>query len=74
MRELGKKHKGHLVVVDEDATNEVNQPKQEGYGFQSHGLIIQNQAGEVVFKQADHGVKIDEVTAFVEKELAKHKH
>jgi len=74
VRELGKKHKGHLVVKDEDATNDTNQPKQAGYGFQSHGLIIQDHDGNVVFKQADHGVKMAEVTAFVENELKNHDH
>ena len=69
MSELGKKHGDRLKVENLDAVTEENAPKQSQYGFKSHGLIIQNNKGEIVFKQADHAVKEDEVAAFVAKHL-----
>ncbi len=73
MRELGKKHGDHLVVKDLDATTDENKPKQTDLGFQSHGLVIHEGGSEtVVFKQADHTVKADEVAKFVKDYLAEH--
>jgi hypothetical protein len=39
-------------------------------GFKSHGLIIRNPKGEIVWKQADHGVNMDDVKAAIRKLLA----
>ena len=72
MRELGKKYsEEQLQVKDDDATTEEHRPKQAELGFQSHGLAIVDHQGEVVFKQADHNVKMDEATAFIADYLKK---
>jgi len=66
VRELGEKYsEEQLQVHDADATTDENRPKQAELGFKSHGLVIVDDEGKVVFKQADHSVKVDEVTAFV---------
>ena len=71
MSELGEKHKQHIVVENLDATTGENAPKQSELGFRSHGLVIHDHQGNVVFKQADHGVNEAEVEAFVTTYLKK---
>lgn len=71
MSELGKEYENAVAVNHLDATTEENKPKQADYGFNNHGLIIQNQAGDIVFKQADHAVKAEDVRAYVEKHVKK---
>ncbi len=39
-------------------------------GFKTHGLIIRDPKNEIVWKQADHTVKMDEVRAAIRKLLA----
>ena len=38
-------------------------------GFKTHGLIIRDTNGEIVWKQADHTVKMDEVREEIRKLL-----
>lgn len=71
MSELGETHQDKVTVEHYDATIEPHKNKQQGYGFQSHGLLIQNKTGDIVFKQADHAVNENEVKAFVETYLKK---
>ena len=71
MSELQKKHQDKIATHNLDATTSENRPKQQPLGFQSHGLVIHDKKGEIVFKQADHAVKKDEVFAFVENYLKK---
>lgn len=65
MSELEKEHAEQLKVAQLDATIVENEAKQPSYGFRSHGLVIHDNKGEVVFKQADHNVVAAEVKAFV---------
>jgi len=67
--ELDVKYGTQLKVAALDATTSENAPKQSPLGFQSHGLVIHDAEGKVVFSQADHAVNKDEVTAFVAKNL-----
>lgn len=71
MSELGKKYGDQLKEESLDATTRENAAKQAGLGFQSHGLLIRDKSGEIVFKQADHAVNKDEVAAFVAEKLGK---
>lgn len=72
LHELKKRHGGLIVVRDLDATTEANKSKQYGYGFSSHGLIVEDHDRKVVFKQADHGVRIPDINEFVDGYLKKH--
>ncbi len=69
MSELGEKHQDKIKVENLDATTAEYKGLQAGLGFKSHGLLIRDEAGKIVFKQADHTVKEDEVKAFVEEYL-----
>ena len=69
MSELDSKYGERLKVENLDATTKENRAKQKGLGFQSHGLLIRDTTGNVVFSQADHAVNKDEVAKFVAKKL-----
>lgn len=66
MSELGNQHQDQIRVEHLDATTAENQTLQSGFGFKSHGLLIRDKSGKIVFKQADHTVKEEEVKAFVQ--------
>jgi len=40
-------------------------------GFESHGLVIRRR-GQVVFEEADHRVRVEDVRAALRRELAGH--
>jgi hypothetical protein len=50
-------------VVTRNITYETDEAKEivKELGFKSHGLIVRNESGELLFKQADHDVKIEQV-------------
>jgi hypothetical protein len=45
-------------------------PVIESLGFDNHGLVIRSMDGEVLWKKADHTVKIEEVRAAIQEILA----
>jgi hypothetical protein len=63
---LEKEFPGKVVARNVDATTPDAKKEIEELGFANHGLVIRSAKGEVLFKQPDHKVKMDEVR----KELA----
>ena len=43
-----------------DATTPANAAACQGFGFQTHGLVIAAADGRVLWKQPDHGVNVDD--------------
>ena len=41
------------------------------YGFVTHGIIVADPDGQMVFEEKDHGVSADDVRVVVERELQK---
>lgn len=58
---LGSEFPGKVEGRNVDATSEEGVKAVSELGFTSHGLVIRDQKGTVVFKQADHNVKLDQV-------------
>ncbi len=54
-----------------DATTPEAMTAIKSLGFHNHGLVIQSAKGKVLWKQADHTVKIEEVRAAIEQLLKK---
>jgi hypothetical protein len=40
------------------------------YGFVTHGIIVADADGQLLFEEKDHGVSADDVRVVVERELA----
>ena len=66
---LEKEFPGQVKARNEDAMTPEGKKAIESLGFTSHGLVVRDAKGEVLFKQADHTVKIDEVRAELKKLL-----
>ena len=60
---LEQEFPGKVKARNEDAMTPEGKKVIESLGFTSHGLVVRDAAGEVLFKQADHTVKMDEVRA-----------
>ena len=60
MSGLDKEYAGRVHGQNLDATTEENEKIVKELGFQSHGLVIRSADGKVLWKQADHKVKMDE--------------
>ncbi len=58
---LEKEYPGKVVAKNVDATTPASKKEIEELGFETHGLVIRDAKGEVLFKQKDHTVKMDEV-------------
>ena len=41
------------------------------YGFVTHGIVVSNGGGELLFEEKDHGVSAEDVRVIVQRELAK---
>ncbi|HEX4438464.1 MAG TPA: hypothetical protein VH854_00245, partial [Thermoanaerobaculia bacterium] len=54
-----------------DATTPENAKIVQSLGFENHGLVIRDPDGKVLWKQADHGVKVDDVRKALDTLLAK---
>jgi hypothetical protein len=52
---------GKIKAENIDATTPENKKRIKELGFQTHGLVIRSATGEVLWKQADHQVKIEDV-------------
>ena len=63
---LEKEFPGKVVAKNLDATTPEAKKAIQALGFRTHGLVIRSPNGDVLFKQPDHEVKMDEVR----KELA----
>ena len=60
MSGLDKEYDGKVHGQNLDATTEENEKICKELGFSSHGLVIRSADGKVLWKQADHKVKMDE--------------
>lgn len=63
---LEKEFPGKVVAQNVDATTPESKKQVKELGFETHGLVIRSAKGDVLFKQPDHSVKMDQVR----KELA----
>jgi len=68
--DLEKEFPGEVKAVNLNAREEESQKVIKEQGFDTHGLIIRDAKDEVVWKQPDHKVKMDEVRAEIRKLLA----
>lgn len=61
MSGLGQEFPGKVRGENVDATTpeSVNAVKELGFG--NHGIVIRDSSGKVLWKQADHQVKIEDV-------------
>lgn len=50
---------GKVKAANVDATTPESKKAVQELGFKSHGLVIRSADGKVLWKQADHDVKID---------------
>ena len=62
---------GKVRAKNVDATTPEAVKAIQSFGFHNHGLVIRSANGKVLWKQADHTVKIDEVRAEIEQLLKK---
>ena len=58
---LEKEFPGKVVARNVDATTPDAKKEIKELGFTTHGLVIRSAKGDVLFKQPDHNVKMDEV-------------
>jgi hypothetical protein len=56
-------------VKEEDATTKENAPLMKKLGFDNHGLVIRGKNGAVLWSEADHDVKIEDVRSEIRKLL-----
>lgn len=66
---LDKEFPGEVKTENVNAKDPEAQKVIKEAGFKNHGLIIRNAKNEIVWKQADHSVKIDDVRAAIRKLL-----
>jgi hypothetical protein len=66
---LEKEFPGEVRARNVSARKAESQKVIKEAGFKTHGLIIRNAKGEIVWKQADHTVKMDDVRAAIRKLL-----
>ena len=52
---------GRVEGQNLDATTPEAAQVVKNLGFDNHGLVVYSPSGDVLFKQKDHSVKIDEV-------------
>jgi hypothetical protein len=68
---LEQEYKGKVRAENLDATTPENQKVVKSLGFENHGLVIRDSGGKVLWKQADHGVKIEDVRKALDGLVAK---
>ncbi|MGE5277381.1 MAG: hypothetical protein ACM3SU_10340 [Acidobacteriota bacterium] len=69
MSGLEKEFPGKVEAENLDATTEENKKIVKSLGFETHGLVIRSSDGQVLWKQRDHEVKMDEVRAELKRRL-----
>jgi hypothetical protein len=52
---------GKVRARNVDCTTDEGVKAVQELGFSSHGLVIRDHTGKVLFKEPDHSVKIDDV-------------
>ena len=62
---------GKVQTHNRDASTPANAAACQGFGFRSHGLVITAADGKVYWKQADHGVNVDDVRSEIRALLTK---
>jgi hypothetical protein len=67
---LEKEFPGEVRALNLNARDAEAQKVVQDAGFKTHGLIIRNAKDEIVWKQADHTVNMDDVHAAIRKLLA----
>lgn len=71
MSGLEQQYKGKVVAENLDATTPENAKIVQSLGFENHGLVIRDPDGKVLWKEADHGVKIEDVRKALDGLVAK---
>ena len=61
MSGLELEYRGRVRAQNLDATTPVNEKIVKSLGFESHGLVIRSPEGKVLWKEADHNVKMEDV-------------
>ena len=61
MSGLEQEFKGKVRAQNLDATTPENAKIVQALGFESHGLVIRSADGGVLWKEADHTVRMDDV-------------
>ena len=54
---------GRVRALNVDATTPEARRVMGELGFRSHGIVIRSSAGQVLWTQADHEVRLDDVRA-----------
>ena len=71
MSGLEQEFEGKIVAANVDATTAETKEICKQLGFQNHGLVVRDGAGEVLWKQPDHQVVVDDAKLAIEGLLAK---
>jgi hypothetical protein len=58
---LEQEYKGKVRGQNLDATTPENLKVVKDLGFENHGLVIRSSEGKVLWRQADHDVKMEDV-------------
>jgi hypothetical protein len=58
---LEKEFPGKVTARNVDVTDPEARAAIRGLGFKSHGLVIRNTHGDVLWTQADHSVRMERV-------------
>ena len=61
MSGLEQEYKGKARGQNLDATTPENLKVVKDLGFENHGLVIRSSEGKVLWRQADHDVKMEDV-------------
>jgi len=62
---------GRVRAFNVDATTPESKAAIQELEFQAHGIVIRSASGEVVWKQADHEVRMDDVRAKLRESLGR---
>ncbi len=62
---------GKIKAQNVDATTPASLQAIKSLGFKNHGLVIRSAKGKVLWKQADHTVKVEDVRAAIQDLLKK---
>lgn len=61
MSGLEKEFSGRVKAQNVDATTPESKKAIQDLGFETHGLVIRSSDGKVLWKQADHNVRMEDV-------------
>jgi len=61
-----KEFPGKVHAKNVDATTPAATEAVKALGFKSHGLVIRSPDGKVLWKQADHTVKVEDARAAIQ--------